>query len=576
MSDRDPAHPWTGELSTSDLERLGAEPLRRSDPVAIGPYRVLARLGGGGMGRLYLGREAGVDAEGAATYGARALVAVKVIRPEHAEDPRFRRRFEREVEVVRRVHGKYTAGLLGSGFDEEERLWMATAYVPGPSLDDAVRRFGPLPAPVVWRLAGEIGEALATLAAAGIVHRDLKPSNVLLGADGARVIDFGVAHTTDASVLTMTGQHVGTPAFMSPEQADGREAGTASDVFSLGSVLAHAATGRTPFGEGSTADVIHRVVYSPPSEDVLARVAESDQALAELIGRCLDKDAAGRPSPQEVVDAARRHTPAPEWPAALADLIRARSEWSGHAAAVSPMDQLTILRRGAPERTLKPAERKSRRGLVLAAAAAVVAVTVGVVAFAVPGMGSSDDGGKNVAATSSKPAQRAHSSKSPTAKPSPKPSPGATSSAPGTPADPPGGGGGANSGGGGGGNGGGGDGDGSARTTPAPDPKVPTKIITVTADPPRQTQSPPKTSSPAPWKSCRYYSGTALTQYGDKGNRVRQVQCILKARGYDIGPSGVDGDFGVDTRAAVKLFQRYHHLDVDGLVGVDTWPALRG
>ncbi|MDW6058508.1 protein kinase [Streptomyces sp. FXJ1.4098] len=145
-------------------------------------------------------------------------MAVKVIRPEHAEDPRFRRRFEREVEVVRRVHGKYTAGLVASGFDEEERLWMATAYVPGPGLDDTVRRFGPFPAPVVWRLAGEIGEALATLAAAGIVHRDLKPSNVLLGADGARVIDFGVAHTTDASVLTMTGQHVGTPAFMSPSR----------------------------------------------------------------------------------------------------------------------------------------------------------------------------------------------------------------------------------------------------------------------------------------------------------------------------------------------------------------------
>ncbi|MEU7246450.1 serine/threonine-protein kinase [Streptomyces sparsogenes] len=583
MSDRDPAHPWTGELSTSDLERLGAEPLRRSDPVAIGPYRVLARLGGGGMGRLYLGREAGVDAEGATTYGARALVAVKVIRPEHAEDPRFRRRFEREVEVVRRVHGKYTAGLLGSGFDEEERLWMATAYVPGPSLDDAVRRFGPLPAPVVWRLAGEIGEALATLAAAGIVHRDLKPSNVLLGADGARVIDFGVAHTTDASVLTMTGQHVGTPAFMSPEQADGREAGTASDVFSLGSVLAHAATGRTPFGEGSTADVIHRVVYSPPSEDVLARVAESDQALAELIGRCLDKDAAGRPSPQEVVDAARRHTPAPEWPAALADLIRARSEWSGHAAAVSPMDQLTVLRRGAPERTLKPAERKSRRGLVLAAAAAVVAVTVGVVAFAVPGMGSSDDGGKNVAATSSKPAQHSHASKSPAAKHSPKPSP-ETTSASTDPANPPAGGGGGGDGGGNGGDSGGGDGGGgngggggggSAETQPPASPNPPAGSATATPDPPQQTQPPPRTSPPKPWKSCHYYSGIALTQYGDKGNRVRQVQCILKARKYDIGPGGVDGQFGPDTRAAVKLFQRYHHLHVDGIVGEDTWPALR-
>ncbi|ADI05341.1 putative serine-threonine protein kinase [Streptomyces bingchenggensis BCW-1] len=561
MSERDPVHPWTGELSSADLERLGAEPLRRSDPVAIGPYRVLARLGGGGMGRLYLGREAGVEGEAAAPYGAGALVAVKVIRPEHAEDPRFRRRFEREVEVVRRVHGKYTAGLVASGFDEEERLWMVTAYVPGPSLDDTVRRFGPFPAPVVWRLADEIGEALATLAAAGIVHRDLKPSNVLLGADGARVIDFGVAHTTDASVLTMTGQHVGTPAFMSPEQADGREAGTASDVFSLGSVLAHAATGRTPFGEGSTADVIHRVVYSPPSADVLAKVTESDPALAELIGRCLDKSAEGRPSPQEVVDTARQHAPAQEWPASLAELIGARSAWSGLAAAVSPMEQLTILRRGAPERTLKPAPPKSRRGLVWAAVGTVTAVAIGVVAFAVPGMGSSDDGRKQVAATASKSAHHPRASKSSAAKHSAKPSPSATSA----PANPQG--------------GGGGNGGGSDETQPPAEQKQPTrtitKIITATPNQPKQTQPPPKTSQPKPWKSCQYYSGTALTQQGSRGAAVRQVQCILKARKYDIGPHGIDGQFGPDTKAAVIAFQRDHNLHRDGQVGEDTWPALR-
>ncbi|MFI0734210.1 protein kinase [Streptomyces sp. NPDC021225] len=565
MSERDPVHPWTGELSPADLERLGAEPLRRSDPVAIGPYRVLARLGGGGMGRLYLGREAGAEGEASAPYGADALVAVKVIRPEHAEDPKFRRRFEREVEVVRRVHGKYTAGLLNSGFDEEERLWMATAFVPGPSLDDAVRRFGPLPAPVVWRLAAEIGEALATIASAGIVHRDLKPSNVLLGADGARVIDFGVAHTTDASVLTMTGQHVGTPAFMSPEQADGRAASTASDVFSLGSVLAHAATGRTPFGEGSTADVIHRVVYSPPSEDVLAKVVECDPALAELVGRCLDKTVEGRPNPQEVVDAARRHAPAQEWPAPLAELIGSRSEWTGHAVAVSPMNQLTILRRGAPERTLRPAEPKRRRGLALAAAAAVVAVAVGVVAFVVPGMGSSDDGQKGASATVSQSAQHPSASKSPAAKHSAKPSPGTTS----VPAN-------ASGGGDGGGGGGGG---GSEESRPPANQKQPTKVITKivtpTADTPKQSQPPPKTSSPKPWKSCHYYSGTALTMQGSSGNPVRQVQCILKARGYDIGPHGVDGQFGPDTKAAVIAFQRDHHLHDDGKVGEDTWPALR-
>src|SRR5262245_40476511 len=168
MPETDPAHPWTSELTAADLERLGAEPLRRADPAAIGPYRVLARLGGGGMGRLFLGRKAAADESAAVAYGTEDLVAVKVIRPEYAEDAGFRRRFEREVEAVRRVHGRYTAGLLGSGFDEDENLWMATAYVPGLNLDDAVRRHGPLPAPVVWRLAAEIGQALATIAAAGI------------------------------------------------------------------------------------------------------------------------------------------------------------------------------------------------------------------------------------------------------------------------------------------------------------------------------------------------------------------------------------------------------------------------
>ncbi|WP_413102843.1 serine/threonine-protein kinase [Streptomyces sp. Inha503] len=247
------------------------------------------------MGRLFLGRAVAADESQSAAYPARDLVAVKVIRPEYAEDARFRRRFEREVEAVRRVHGRYTAELLGSGFDEDEHLWMATAYLPGLSLDEAVRRHGPLSAPVVWRLAAEIGQALATIAAAGIVHRDLKPSNVLLGADGARVIDFGVVHTADASALTMTGQHVGTPAYMSPEQASERAVGSASDVFSLGSVLALAATGQAPFGEGSTGGVIHRVIYEPPSTAVVDRVAENARELAELIHRCLDKGPDARP-----------------------------------------------------------------------------------------------------------------------------------------------------------------------------------------------------------------------------------------------------------------------------------------
>ncbi|MBA6439025.1 serine/threonine-protein kinase [Streptomyces sp. GMR22] len=555
MPETDPAHPWTGELTAADLERLGAQPLRRSDPVTIGPYRVLARLGGGGMGRLFLGRAVAADESQSAAYTARDLVAVKVIRPEYAEDARFRRRFDREVEAVRRVHGRYTAELLGSGLDEDEHLWMATAYVPGLSLEEAVRRHGPLPAAVVWRLAAEIGQALATIAAAGIVHRDLKPSNVLLGADGARVIDFGVVHTADASALTTTGQHVGTPAYMSPEQAGGRAVDAASDVFSLGSVLALAATGQAPFGEGSTGGVIHRVIYEPPSTEVVDRVAESAPELAGLIRRCLDKDPAARPSPEHVAEVAGRHGPAEEWPDPVAELIASRAGWSGRSAAVSPMDQLTVLRRGAPQRTVKQTEqRKSRRAMVLGAVAAVAAVVAVVVAFVVPGHEGSQEAHSKARVREASPT--VSHTPTPTHRAKKHPTPSTSAPPPQTPpaAKPP--------------SGGGGDTDPThAAVMPKPQP---TKVITVT---PKPSDKPPKTR---PWTSCHYYSGTALTKYRDKGDRVREVQCILKARGYNIGPYGVDGDFGDDTRLSVRDFQQAHHLRVDGIVGEDTWPALRG
>jgi serine/threonine protein kinase len=573
MSETDPARPGAEELTAADLALLGAEPLRPSDPPDIGPYRVLARLGGGGMGRLYLGRDAA--AEG--TYQARSLVAVKVIRPEYAEDERFRRRFGRETEAVRRVHGAYTAELLGSGLDREELLWMATSYVPGLSLAEAVLRGGPLPAPVVRRLAYEIGQALTAIAAVGIVHRDLKPSNVLLGADGARVIDFGVAHTADASSLTMTGQHLGTPAFMSPEQADGREVGTASDVFSLGSVLTLAVTGQSPFGDGSTGGVIHRVIYSPPNERVLAELAERDPDLAELVVRCLDKDPERRPTPQEVVGAARQHTLAEGWPASVAEVIDARDGWSGRAVAVSPVDQLTVLRRTAPERTEQQAASKRRLPLALGAAAAVVAASAAAV-FAFTGTGNgAAHGAPPVSSSTARPSSATASSPSAhSAPPATKPQAGHTGGPPvvtvtvvappaaNPPANPPGNGS-------GGGSGSGGSGGGQGPTAgPAPS-NAPAPPATTRPAPP-----PPSTTPAQPWKSCTAYSGTALTQYGDRGSRVVEVQCILKARGYNIGPSGVDGVFGTDTRAAVKRFQTNHHLSVDGQVGVKTWPALRG
>ncbi|GAA2371861.1 protein kinase domain-containing protein [Streptomyces cuspidosporus] len=557
MSERAPARPEAGELTAADLEELGAKPLLKADPADIGPYRVLARLGGGGMGRLYLGRDAG-DAAG---YRAESLVAIKVIRPEYAEDPGFRRRFEREVEAVRRVHGTYTAGLLDSGFDDEERLWMATAYIPGLSLADAVRRFGPLPAPVVWRLACEIGQALGAIAAAGIVHRDLKPSNVLLGGDGVRVIDFGVAHTADTSALTMTGQQLGTPAFMSPEQANGREVDTASDVFSLGSVLALAAAGTAPFGEGATGDVVHRVIYAPPDEAVLAKVAETDPELAELITGCLAKTAAERPTPRRIAELARGHELALTWPAPVARVIESRATWMGPTAAVPPMDQLTVLRRAAPERAAGEATR-SRRPLVLTGAA-VAAVAVGALAFAVPRMGSASEERAEKPAASPRSASATPSHPAPTGKAPKKggkhrtespPAPGSTtvivvSPPTGRPAD------------------GVPSGEGAS---PRPQPRQPGDKATA------PHKAPAPTGEPQPWKSCDAYAGTALTQLGDRNRRVVQVQCILKGRGYDIGPHGIDGQFGADTLAAVKSFQRHHGLRADGQVGVHTWAALRG
>ncbi|MGV9251129.1 protein kinase domain-containing protein [Streptomyces sp. NPDC003697] len=559
--------PPTAELSADDLTLLGAEPLRRSDPLDIGPYRVLARLGGGGMGRLYLGRKS--DTEGA--YGAGALVAVKVIRSEYAEDERFRRRFEREIEAVRRVHGTYTAELLDSGFDRDELLWMATAYVPGLSLGDAIERCGPLPAPGVWRLAYEIGQALTAIAVVGVVHRDLKPSNVLIGPDGARIIDFGVAHTVDASSLTMTGQQLGTPAFMSPEQADGGEVGTASDVFSLGSLLAAAITGSAPFGEGTTGDVVHRIIYAAPNEQVLAEAARRDPGLAELIGRCLVKDPLRRPSPQDVVETTRGHATEGQWPDAITETVAARADWRGTAVVVPPMDQLTILRRTKPEDPAKEVTGRRRWPLV-AGAAAAVAIMGAAVAL---GASGGDAAGQKAAPTPAGPHASAAVTNPPPAEPSsPRPQPRlgtsvtATVTAPPYPENqPPGG------------------VPDPARPQQPYDPPPATRPPTSapatkhapqpTTPAPTTKHAPPPTTPAKPWKSCTYYSGTTLTVYGQKGSRVKEVQCILKARGYNVGPSGVDGIFGYDTLTEVKRFQSRHHLQADGQVGVKTWAALR-
>ena len=259
--------------------------LRAEDPQLVGPYRLLGRLGAGGMGQVYLGKSPGGR-----------LVAIKLIRPELAEERGFRARFASEISAAKNVSGIYTAAVVDADA-ETELPWMATVYVPGPSLTDAVEEDGPLPVASVTALAGGLAEALAAIHRVGLVHRDLKPSNVLLAADGPRVIDFGISLALERSMMTATGMVMGSPGFMSPEQARGqREVGAPTDVFSLGAVLAYAATGNNPFGGGPTPALLYRVVNEVP--DLTAVPAR----LRPLIERCLAKDPAARPTPPEILE----------------------------------------------------------------------------------------------------------------------------------------------------------------------------------------------------------------------------------------------------------------------------------
>ena len=251
--------------------------LQATDPEMVGPYRALGRLGTGGIGQVYLARSPGGR-----------LVAIKLIRPELAEEPGFRARFDSEVAAARNVSGTFTAAIVDAGADAE-RPWMAAQYVPGPALAEAVESEGPLPAGSLSALAFGLAGALQEIHRAGLVHRDLKPSNVLLAADGPRVTDFGVSRALERSTA---GPVAGSPGFLSPEQARGREEiGPASDVFSLGAVLAYAATGSGPFGFGPTAALLYRVV----NED--ANLTGVPAEIRPLVERCLAKDPAARPAP---------------------------------------------------------------------------------------------------------------------------------------------------------------------------------------------------------------------------------------------------------------------------------------
>lgn len=357
----------------------GVDPLTVHDPARIGSYVLFGRLGAGGMGRVYLARS-----EGGRT------VAVKVVHEEHVADARFRARFRREIEAARRVGERYTAPVLDADPDAD-RPWVATGYVPGLSLEQVVRRYGPLPDASVHALADGLLHALRDIHAAGIVHRDLKPSNVMLTVAGPRVIDFGIARALQTSVeslVTSTGVTVGSPGFMSPEQIKGQEIGPGSDVFSLGCVLAYAATGQLAFGQGATNQhaVNYHAVESDPGLDQVR-----NRSLRELIARCLTKDVQARPTVADLLDAPDRTTPQaadgawlpPQLVAALAQRAAQLLDVEAVPLREEPTDRATYDLKAraagpkpspAPPPTAEPERRRKRRWPVIVPVVAVVVV----------------------------------------------------------------------------------------------------------------------------------------------------------------------------------------------------------
>ncbi|WP_225094851.1 bifunctional serine/threonine-protein kinase/ABC transporter substrate-binding protein [Streptomyces sp. CoH27] len=334
--------------------------LRPSDPSFVGGHRLLARLGEGGMGVVYLGRtESG------------ALAAVKVIQAEFAHDEEFRGRFRREVRAAQRVTSPWVVKVTGADA-EAEQPWLATAFEPGPALADAVRQHGPLPPRAVRVLGKMLARALAAVHEAGLVHRDVKPGNILLAADGPRLIDFGIARSPHDTAFTSTDLVVGTPGFLSPEQAAAGELSPASDVFSLGCVLAYAATGRPPFGAGATDALLYRTVHDEPDLDGV------DAESATVLARCLAKDPAARPTPAELDAALVEDVPSGTADWLPADVVRMIAERSAEMLAL-PEIEATLA-----EPPTVPAPSRSRRGFLTAASAgaAVLAVGGGAAAWA--------------------------------------------------------------------------------------------------------------------------------------------------------------------------------------------------
>ncbi len=320
---------------------IPTRPLGVGDPEILGPYRLLGILGAGGMGCVYLGRD-----------DAGHIVAVKVVRPDLADDKTFRARFRREVAAARRVAGPHTVPVFDADVDGPYP-WLATGYVSGPSLTDAVEEFGPLPEPSLIALAAGLARALTDVHATGMVHRDLKPSNVLLAAEGPRVIDFGIARASqEETALTTAGMIIGSPGYMSPEQITSGAAGAPGDVFALGGVLVYAATGVGPFGTGDTISMLWRVTQKQPQLDGVPAV------LRALVEACLAKDPETRPTPMEIgrhlaalnPPSADRWLPAPiltEIDHRTADLLELQTSVPTRRAAPTPQATAAPVRTAA-------------------------------------------------------------------------------------------------------------------------------------------------------------------------------------------------------------------------------------
>lgn len=362
------------------------EPLRSADPARIAGYRILGRLGAGGMGVVLLGRSPGG-----------ALVAIKLIRAEYADDTAFRARFRREVAIARQVRNRWAVPVVDAD-TEAPAPWLATEFVPGPALGEAVGGGGPLPERGVRALGSMLAEALEAVHTAGLVHRDVKPGNVLLGLDGPRLIDFGIARALDDTVLTATDVIVGSPGFLSPEQAQGRRIGPASDVFSLGCVLVYAATGGRPFGTGPVEAMLFRTVHDT------ADLGALPPGLLPVVGACLSKAPEDRPAAADIRQAFAEDVSGGSWlPGPVTHLI---AERSARMLALPDIDATSLdagsdgtpdpdpgTGAGGRDAAAVPAPVGRRRFLAYVTGGAAIAATGGTAAWLVSSGDGKDPGG---------------------------------------------------------------------------------------------------------------------------------------------------------------------------------------